>query len=105
MTCFGFKEDKEGYFCIGAIGDEAEGGKYSIHGAGYWHFNECEKAEVDAYWAEYYYEAAEVEEEYYYYETYYYDDYYYEDYYYYEYYYAEPDYYYDYYGDYGYDAY
>ena len=44
-TCFGFEEDEEGYFCIGA---EINAGAYVQHQAGYWNWTEEEKAE----WAE-----------------------------------------------------
>lgn len=46
-TCFGFKDDRYGYFCVGVEGDADVAGKYAKHGAGYINFNECEQAVMD----------------------------------------------------------
>jgi len=40
LTCFGFDQDPNGYFCAGVFGDEFEDDMYSSHGAGYWYWGE-----------------------------------------------------------------
>jgi len=49
-TCFGFEEDSQGYFCIGA---EILEGYYTMHGAGYWNWTEEELAAMEEKEAEY----------------------------------------------------
>jgi hypothetical protein len=40
LTCFGFNEDADGYFCVGAFGDWEVPDRYSSHGASYFFWDE-----------------------------------------------------------------
>ena len=49
MSCWGFEEDLEGYFCAGVVGDEFQEDTYAVHGAMYHPYTESEKADHRGY--------------------------------------------------------